>query len=62
VYCLLCGEEYYGGVSGSGGCVLFKLKYVYCPTNVQFYSLLIVKHSATCFEPYPGSSSGTSVF
>jgi hypothetical protein len=22
VYCLLYGDEYYGGVSGSGGCVL----------------------------------------
>ena len=27
--------------------------YVYCPTNVQFYSLLIVKQSPTCFETYP---------
>jgi hypothetical protein len=35
--------------------------YVYCPTNVQFYSLLIfVQHSPTCFEPYSGSSSGIS--
>jgi hypothetical protein len=38
------------------------LFYVYCPTNVHFYSPLIVKRSPTCFEPYPGSSSGTSVF
>jgi hypothetical protein len=38
------------------------LFYVYCPMNVHFYSLLIVKHSPTCFEPYPGSFSGTSVF
>ena len=36
------------------------LFYVYCPTNVHFYSLLIVKRRPICFEPYPGSSSGTS--
>jgi hypothetical protein len=26
VYCLLYGDEYYGGVSGSGGCVLVSME------------------------------------
>jgi hypothetical protein len=39
------------------------LFYVYCPTNVHFYSLLIyVKHSATCFEPIPVHLQGPQYF